>query len=141
MRDSRRLFFPHGKTASEECGFSLLEVLVALLLLGIVLATIFQLFSANLKGLAASDDYVNAVIRGEAKMREILDDDTLDEKTWSEATQDGYRIDAVATNSSPERTENLQVKLLDIKLSIHWTAGLRERTVTLRTMKLVKKQI
>lgn len=114
---------------------------MALAVLGIALVVIFQLFSADLKGLATSDDYANAVIKAESKMREILDDDTLSEKTWSETTMDGYRIDAVVTNTIAERTENLQVKLLEINLTVHWTSGLRERTITLKTMKLVNKPV
>lgn len=140
MRDHRSPF-PHGEFLTRKSGFTLLEVLVALAVLGIALVVIFQLFSADLKGLATSDDYANAVIKAESKMREILDDDTLSEKTWSEMTEDGYRIDAVVTNAIAERTENLQVKLLEINLAVHWTSGIRERTITLKTMKLVNKPV
>jgi general secretion pathway protein I len=140
MRDHRSPF-PHREFLTRKSGFTLLEVLVALAVLGITLVVIFQLFSADLKGLATSDDYANAVIKAESKMREILDDDTLSEKTWSEMTEDGYRIDAVVTNAVAERTENLQVKLLEINLAVHWRSGLRERTITLKTMKLVNKPV
>jgi prepilin-type N-terminal cleavage/methylation domain-containing protein len=140
MRDHRSAF-PHREFLTRKSGFTLLEVLVALAVLGIALVVIFQLFSADLKGLATSDDYANAVIKAESKMREILDDDTLSEKTWSEATEDGYRIDAVVTEAVAERTENLQVKLLEINLAVHWRSGLRNRTITLKTMKLVNKPV
>ena len=114
---------------------------MALAVLGIALVAVFQLFSANLRGLAASGDYANAVIEAESKMREILDEDTLEEKTWSETTPDGYTIDAAVTGVETERTENLQVKLLQIILTVHWRSGARERTFTLKTMKLVSKPI
>lgn len=141
MRDHRSPFFLPLKFLARKSGFTLLEVLVALALLGIALVVIFQLFSANLRGLAASDDYANAVIKAESKMREILDDDTLEEKSWSETTQDGYRVEAAVTDAAAARTDNLQVKLLEINLAVHWTSGARERTFTLKTMKLVKKQV
>ena len=140
MRD-HRIPFPGRECLTRKSGFTLLEVLVALAVLGIALVVIFQLFSADLKGLAASDYYANAVIKADSKMREILDDDALSEKTWSEMTGDGYRIDAVVTNAIAERTENLQVKLLEINLAVHWTSGIRERTITLKTMKLVNKPV
>jgi len=141
MRIIRRpLSLPRGFLSAGK-GFTLLEVLVALAVLGIALVAVFQLFSANLRGLAASGDYANVVIAAESKMREILDEDTLEEKAWSETTQDGYTIDAAVTGVEAERTENLQVKLLEITLAVHWRSGVRERTFTLKAMKLVNKPV
>ncbi len=137
---TRRSIYP-AKPLTPKGGFTLLEVLVALAVLGIALAVIFQLFSANLRGLTAADEYVNAVIKAESKMREILDDNALEEKTWSEDTGDGYKIDAAITSAAPERTEDLQVKLLEINISVRWTSGFKERTTTLKAMKLVNKPI
>jgi general secretion pathway protein I len=139
MRITRRSS-PHG-FRSPGNGFTLLEVLVALAVLGIALVAVFQLFSANLRGVAASSDYANAVVKAESKMREILDEDTLEEKEWSETTDDGYRIDASIAETAAKRTENLQVKLLEITLAVHWTSGVRERTFTLKAMKLVNRPI
>lgn len=131
----------HLTWGAREGGFTLLEVLVALALLSIALVAVFELFSANLKGITASDDYVSAVLRAESKMREILDDDKLTEKSWSEATDGGYRMDATVADAATDRTENLQVKLLEITLTVHWTRGIKERSLTLKTMKLVEKQV
>jgi len=122
-------------------GFTLLEVLVALVLLSIALVAIFELFSANLRGLAKSDDYSRAVILAESKMREILDDDNLAERHWKETIEDGYRIDAVVSSTADDRTENLQVKLLEINLTVYWTKDSKERTFKLKTLKMVNKQI
>lgn len=122
-------------------GFTLLEVLVSLALMGIALVAIFQLFSTGLRGVAASDDYVDAVIRAESKMREILDDQDLSEKSWKEITEDGYTIEATVNSTANDRTENLPVKLLEINLTVHWTKGIKERALTLKTMKVVGKKI
>ena len=122
-------------------GFTLLEVLVALVLLSISLVAIFELFSANLRGIAKSDDYSHAVIMAESKMREILDDNTLAERTWTESTDDGYRIDAVVSSTASDRTENLQIKLLEINLTVSWIKDSKERTLNFKTLKLVNKQI
>ena len=122
-------------------GFTLLEVLVAMALLSIALVAIFELFSSNLRGIAKSDDYSNAVITAESKMREILEDDNLAERAWTESTKDGYRIDAVVSSTANDRTENLQIKLLEINLTVSWTKDARERTFNLKTLKMVKKKI
>jgi len=122
-------------------GFTLLEVLVAIALLGIAVTVVLQLFSANLRAIATSGDYISAATKAEAKMREILDDDELSEKSWSETTDDGYRLDVSINDVLKARTENLQVRLLEIDLIIHWTRETKEKSLTLRTMKMVEKKV
>jgi prepilin-type N-terminal cleavage/methylation domain-containing protein len=122
-------------------GFTLLEVLVATAILGIAVTVVLQLFSANLRAISASGDYVSAATKAGAKMREILSYDELQEKSFSEVTDDGYRMDVSITDTLKERTENLQVRLLEINLTIQWMTGTKERALTLRTMKVVEKEI
>jgi prepilin-type N-terminal cleavage/methylation domain-containing protein len=121
-------------------GFTLLEVLVATAILGIAVAVVLQLFSANLRALTLSEDYVAATKRAEAKMREILDETALAETSLSETTGDGYRIDVSVTNTQQERTENLPVKLLDVSLTVHWIKVNRERSLSIKTLKVVRKE-
>jgi hypothetical protein len=109
--------------------------------LAIAVTVVLQLFSANLRALTLSEDYVSATKRAEAKMREILDEAPLAETSFSETTGDGYRIDVSVTNALGERTETLPVKLLEISLTVHWTKGIKERSMSLKTMKVVKKEI
>lgn len=123
-------------------GFTLLEVLVATAILGIAVAVILQLFSADLRAISLSRDYVSASIKAEAKMKEILNsDEKISEKSFSETTDDGYRIDVSIAEALKERTENLQVKLLEINLTIRWLRGTKERSLTLTTMKVVKREV
>jgi len=83
-------FAPHSALRTDSKGFTLLEVLVALAILGIAITVVLQLFSANLRSIAASEDYISAVTTAEARLRDILDDEELSEKSWSETTSDGY---------------------------------------------------
>ena len=122
-------------------GFTLLEVLVAIALLGIAITVVLQLFSANLRAIAASEDYVSAIIKAEAKMRDVLDDQDISEKSWSETTDDGYRIDVSIYDAVKDRTENLQVRLLEINLIIRWIKDTKERSLTLKSMKVIEKKI
>ncbi len=126
-------------TKVSRAGFTLLEILVALALLSIALLVIVQLFSADLRGISVSEDYVVAVAKAESSISELLDDDNLSEKNWSEVTDDGYRIDASVKEALKERSDNLQVKLLDIAITVYWTQGTRQRSVSLRTLKIINK--
>jgi prepilin-type N-terminal cleavage/methylation domain-containing protein len=121
-------------------GFTLLEVLVAMAVLGIAITVVLQLFSANLRAITASVDYVTASIRAESKMREILDRE-ISERVFKETTDDGYIMDVSITNVLNDRTENLPVRLFEINLTVHWMEGLKEKSMTLRTLKMVGKEI
>jgi type II secretion system protein I len=122
-------------------GFTLLEVLVATALLGIAVAVILQLFSSNLRALSVSEDFVHASIKAEAKMREVLDNDKPSETSFSETTDDGYRMDVLIKDTLKERTENIDIKLFQIDVTVRWIKGTKERSFTLRSLKTVKKQI
>jgi prepilin-type N-terminal cleavage/methylation domain-containing protein len=124
-----------------EKGFTLIEVLVAVALLGIAVTVAIQLFSVNLRAIALSEDYIYTSARAEAKMREILNDDELSETSSSEITDDGYRMDVSIAEVLQERTENLQVRLLEVVLEVHWTKGAHEKSLILRTMKVLEKKV
>jgi len=138
-RETRRTL---RSPVSRSCtGFTLLEVLVAVAILGIAIAVILQLFSADLRAISVSGNYVAAAAKAEARMREVLDDDTLAERSFSETTNDGYRIDVSVARALGSRTEQLPVTLLEISLTVHWTQGTKERALNLRTMKMMEKKI
>lgn len=124
---------------SSKGGFTLLEVLVALAILGIAITVILQLFSANLRTIAASEDYISAAAKAEAKMRDIISDPALSEKSWSERTDDGYNVEVSIFETHKERTETLPVKLLEVDLSLNWTQGQKNRSIVLKTIKTVDR--
>ncbi len=125
----------------KESGFTLLEVLAAVAILGMALAVIMQLFSANLHGIAASDDYLAASMAAEAKMREIIDKGDFSEKNWAETTAEGYRVDISVRPVLEERTESLPVQLHEITLSLRFESGAKERAISLRTLKTAARTI
>lgn len=135
------LYPPLARGEFKGGGFTLLEILVALAILGIAITIVLQLFSANLRAISVSEDYVSAGIKAEARMRALLDDAGLTERSWSEVTDDGYRITVSVTDMVPERTQNLQIRLLEINLALYWSKGGKERSVKLKTNKVVNKQI
>lgn len=122
-------------------GFTLLEVLVALALLAIAVTVLIQLFSANLRTIHASEDYVNAIIKANSKLREILSDKELSERSWSEATEDGYTVYVNVYKTFKDRTDDLNVELLEIDLTLKWMTGSKEKSIDLKTMKMMPKKI
>jgi prepilin-type N-terminal cleavage/methylation domain-containing protein len=120
-------------------GFTLLEVLVSLAVMAIAMTLVVQLFSANLRAVVRSGDMTSAIIKGEYRLREILAEPFLTEKAWNEVTDDGYHIDVAVSEAMRERTDNLPVKLMEIALTVHWIDGFREKSLRLKTMKVVDK--
>jgi general secretion pathway protein I len=138
--ESKYLMGSANSKSGQRCkGFTLLEVLVALSIVAIAVTVVLQLFSADLRALSASEDYVSAVLRAESRMREVLDDEGLAEKSWSETTRDGYRVDVNVSDVMQERTDTLQVRLVKVDLTTRWVKGTKEKSLRLETMKIVNK--
>lgn len=126
---------------SREGGFTLLEVLVALAILATAVTIIFQLFSAGLRNIALSEDYVYGVIKAETKMREVLSEEELTEDGWTESGADGYTYSVTIKKTLDLKTDSLPVQVMQIDLAVTWKKGLKERTIRLKTLKMVSKQV
>ena len=120
-------------------GFTLLEVLVALAIMAIATTLVLQLFSADLRAIARSGDVTSAAVRGDSRIREILTEPSLEENSWSEETEDGYRMDIAVSEVMKPRTDNLPVKLMEVELTLRWLEGIKEKNLRLRTMKMIDK--
>lgn len=121
-------------------GFTLLEVLVALAIMAVAVTMVIQLFSANLRTVAASVNMTSAVARADARIRGIISDESLTEKVWSETTEEGYRFDVSVSEILKDRTDNLPVKLMEVVLTTRWISGMKEKSFNLKTVKMVDKE-
>lgn len=121
-------------------GFTLLEILIALTILGMAVTVIIQLASANTRSVIKADEYTRAALIAEVKMRELLDKTDLSEGERTEQTEDGYGIKCSVTETLAERTESLPLKLLRIELFLSHE-NFSHKPIVLRTSKLVAKPV
>lgn len=126
-------------TFGRQRGFTLLEIMVSLVLICLVVVSVIQLSSANLRNLSASDDRIETLRRASEKMRQVLDGDLSEDKTWNDADDDGYSYDITVAETLKERTDALAVKFLEIKVSAQYTKDNRSKRMILQTAKLVSK--
>jgi general secretion pathway protein I len=121
-----------------QAGFTLLEVLVALSILGIALTVILQIFSADLRNIKKAADYDEAAATAAARLRSIVEYEMTDKPaSWTEKLPDGYTVAVSVDDYLQDRTENLRVKMMQIELTIQWPDGQKTKSLTLRTLKTV----
>ncbi|MBP7526691.1 MAG: prepilin-type N-terminal cleavage/methylation domain-containing protein [Syntrophorhabdaceae bacterium] len=130
-----------GRLLLDSRGFTLLEILVAFVILAVTVTVILQLFSANLKTLWMSDDYVTATTLADVKMREVLEIETLREDTSSETTPQGYRMDVTVTEALEGRTRNLAWKMFEVVLKVSWQKEGKNRSISVSTLRTAKRQV
>ena len=130
---------PRPGSALQRRGFTLLEVLVALAIMATAVTLLMQLFAVDLRAIAASGSLTSATLKGEARIREILAEPLFEERSWSEEGPEGYRMDITVAEEAKPRTEKLPVRLMDVQLVVRWQEGRKERSLLLKTQKLVDR--
>jgi len=129
-----------NRSLNSSTGFTLLEILVAFVILSMVVTVILQLFSVNLKTLWMSDDYLTATVLADIRMREMLEGAQVKEGTSSE-TKEGYLMDITVTEALEKRTKDLSWKVLEVVMDVSWQKGTKKRFFSLKTYKTVKKEV
>ncbi|MBN1277073.1 MAG: type II secretion system protein [Deltaproteobacteria bacterium] len=129
------------KNSSRE-GFTLIETLVAISILGISLVVILQLFSGGLRSGKLSDEYTRAIFYAREKMEEALIADNLTEEILEGEFEDGFRWKTETTVDHSEG-EDIEQKMpfspFIIKVKISWESGIHERSFEISTMKVGAK--
>ena len=122
-------------------GFSLLEVLVAFVILALALSVIMQIFSGGLRNAALADDYSRAVLLAESRLAELsvqpLEGETRGEfdgkYSWRSTIHPW--IDDAGTLGAGAQT--LPVRLMEIKVVVAWgEEGGKPREIDLNTLQL-----
>lgn len=113
--------------------------MVAMVLICLVVVSVIQLSSANLRNLASSDNRIETLQRANEKMREVLEGNLSEEKTWQETDDDGYAFNIAVAENLNERSNDLSVKFMEVTLDTRYDKDKGAKTVTLRTAKTVSR--
>jgi len=131
-------------------GFSLLEVLVAFVILSLVATALFRLFSGALGNASAAGDYSRALMVAESVLAETAADESLRETTRAGASADGlitwsarvtrYAPPDASANADPA-TDAMAFRLYRITTEVSFPApsGGR-RTFELSTVRIGTKE-
>jgi prepilin-type N-terminal cleavage/methylation domain-containing protein len=123
-------------------GFTLLEVLVALTIVGLGVVAVLQVFSLGLRLGARSTTSTEAVIYGARVMDELLARKKLfegsDSGTLGAAGRWRSQVQAVR-DSSPSLNLSSNWELKEVAVEMTVMEGDRERRVDFKTLRLTKK--
>lgn len=121
-------------------GFTLIEVLVAFLILSFSLGALFKVFSGSLRSLRQGEDYAHATALARAQLARIDADGVDGQGIESGETDDGYRWQAEFTPlpdlSAPSGDRKFEP--LTVTVTVSWGA-LDNRSVALSTIRLARR--
>ena len=129
---------------SRQSGFTLLEIAVALAILGVGVVSCLQIFGASLRLADRTTRETNAVRQARAAMDEVLAaPDFVDrflDRNKEETTSDGYttRVTTWTEPSDDQRTFAVEQsrKLYHIFVSVTWQDGRGSKTYSLETLRM-----
>jgi len=130
---------------NRQCGFSLLEILIAFSILALSLGILLKIFSAGINNAGVAEEYTAAVQVAESLMAETGAEAPLKPKQATGLEHDKYHWQ-VSVSPFQFNAENLDVttitaELFKIKVVVSWgdDAKAARRQVELITLKLVNK--
>jgi general secretion pathway protein I len=123
-------------------GFTLLEVVVALAILGLGLVAVIQIFSGGLRLARATEEYSQAVHLAQAKLEEWRMAESLSEGEEEGEFNPRYRwwvgIRKVEVLPMEKKEIQAPVELYQIQLKVRWETGGTEKAATFESFRLMK---
>ncbi len=127
---------PNPPADSSAAGFTLIEILVAFTVAALLLAALYQVFSMGLRSSASAENYANAVMLAESGLDALAGTSLAIGQTTDRIS--GYERTTII-RSRPELepgSTQAALKLYEIEVRVAWRDGVRERSVSLSTLKV-----
>jgi general secretion pathway protein I len=122
-------------------GFTLIEVLVATMILAICIVVVLQLFSGGLKSSRVSGDYTRAIFHAREKMEELLLLKEMTDTVLEGEYEDGFTWKATIQYIKPDedRGIRLPVDMFTVDVEVSWPHGLGQKHFDISTVNIAKK--
>ena len=134
------------KRTRSQAGFTLLEVLLAVVILGVSLTTILLQFQTALRAGSISQERTNAVIYAKEKLESLKIEDELSESSQSGVLESGYEWETEVSLYEYEDQEedisyeDLRHETYKLRTTVKWNSGINKRQVELITLKTITRK-
>ena len=127
-------------------GFTLLEIAVALAILGIGVVTCLQIFSGSLRLQDRAARESRAVLHARATMDALLFQPEIVDHSEERTTADGFQTHILVRHAGAE--EGIDTKALDfssdqalryLQVDVSWQDGLGTKTYTLKSLRVASE--
>lgn len=131
---------PNSKLEARN-GFTLLEVVVAMAIVGLGVVTLLEIFSSGLRLETKSSERTLAVAHGRQALDEFLSRRGLQDGGEAGSAQGHYRWSIeVRPFQDDSRLSVAGWELKEVRLRMRYNEAGREREVDMKTLRLVKKK-
>jgi len=148
QKSQHNRFGAHARHQTSQIqGFTLLEVLIAVAILGTAIVVLLLQFSVALRAGSITQNVTVAILHAKEKIEELKMERELSESSQSGTFGDGYEWE---TQVIPYRHEtipedeqayaDLKVETYQLSSMVTWKDGERTRKVLLTTLKTVRKK-
>jgi general secretion pathway protein I len=129
----------HGSAGRAEAGFTLLEALIAIVILALSLSALLSLYSTGLRGVAAIDEHLRGRLLAQSLMAELTYDRALrpgrlqgrsEEFTWALSIAPFAEVEAARQQAGSNPWT-----LHQLTLTVSWPRG---RRIELQTLRLLR---
>lgn len=133
--------FEKGGARGISSGFSLLEVLVAFVVMGLVVGTLLQLFGSSMRNVALADEYSFAIQVAESRLAAVGNEIVVEEGSESGADANGYRwrvdMEPLEPETFGEKLKDIPIPLQIYRVSIvvTWDSGGKAREFHLSSLR------
>jgi prepilin-type N-terminal cleavage/methylation domain-containing protein len=129
---------PESNSLKNEQGFSLLEVVVALMIMAGGFLAVLNLFSGSVRSVDFSGQYLKAVTLANSKMNELeIQNFTVDDSSGNFKNEENYRWEVdISPYDSDLNNEESGIQLQKILLKVLWNNDGHTRNIELVTLHL-----
>ena len=129
---------PESNSLKNEQGFSLLEVVVALMIMAGGFLAVLNLFSGSVRSIDFSGQYLKAVTLANSKMNELeIQNFTVDDSSGNFKNEENYRWEVdISPYDSDLNNEESGIQLQKILLKVLWNDDGHTRNIELATLRL-----
>ena len=120
-------------------GFSLIEMLVALVILVMALTAIYEVFSAGVRTAGTTEEYTRAVLIAQSRLAAAGVEKTARLDSTRGETN-GFRWRTSFTPYHPDQENSQSWGRFEVQVDVAWGVGKTQRSIRLMTIKLLPIQ-